>query len=105
MKMPKTTKRYCPTCKKHTEHKISSAKRKTPGSAHPMSWGGKKRMKLRGEGVGYGNVGKLSKGALSSWKRYGKKVSKKTDLRYTCKECNKTHVQKKGFRAKRIEFK
>jgi large subunit ribosomal protein L44e len=105
MKMPKTKKRYCPFCKKHTDHKITQAKKKTPGSTHPMSKGGKKRMKLRGQGVGMGNVGKISKGALSGWKRYGKKTSKKTDLRYTCKECGKTHMQKKGFRAKRIEFK
>ncbi|MBW2965995.1 50S ribosomal protein L44e [Candidatus Woesearchaeota archaeon] len=105
MKFPKNVKRYCPKCKKHTEQKVSSAKRKTPSSAHPMSKGSKKRMKLRGEGRGYGNVGKLSKGALSSWKRYGKKTSKKTDLRYTCKECNKTTTQRKGFRTKRVEFK
>ena len=105
MKVPKLKKRYCPYCKKHTEHKISMAKKRTPGSAYPMSHGGKKRMKLRGEGVGMGNVGKISKGALSSWKRYGKKASKKTDLRYTCNECKKTYCQKKGFRAKKIEFK
>lgn len=105
MKLPKTTKRYCPFCKKHTEQKIALAKKKTPSSVHPMGYGSKKRMKLRGEARGHGNVGKLSKGALSSWKRYGKKSSKKTDLRLTCKECGKTHVQRKSFRAKRIEFK
>jgi large subunit ribosomal protein L44e len=105
MKVPKATKRYCPKCKKHTEQKITAAKRRTPSSAHPMGKGSKKRMRLRGEGRGYGNVGKISKGALSSWKRYGKKLSKKTDFRYTCKECNKTLTQRKGFRAKRIEFK
>ena len=102
--MPKATKRYCPKCKKHTEQKITAAKRRTPGSSHPMSKGSKKRMKLRGEARGFGNLGKISKGALSSWKRYGKKLSKKTDFRYTCKDCNKTLTQKKGFRAKRIEF-
>jgi len=32
-------------------------------------------------------------------------MSKKTDLRYECKECKKTHMQKKGFRAKKVEFK
>lgn len=105
MKIPKSTKRYCPTCKKHTEQKITQAKKKTPGSSHPMSYGSKKRMKRRGQGVGHGNVGKISKGALSGWKRYGKKTSKKTDFRYTCKECKKTNIQDKGFRAKKIEFK
>jgi len=105
MKIPKTTKRHCPYCKKHTEHKISVAKKRTPSSAHPMSYGSKKRMKKRGEGVGMGNVGKISKGALGGWKRYGKKTSKKTDFRYTCSECKKSHTQKKGIRAKRVEFK
>jgi len=61
-------------------------------------------MRKRGEGRGKGNVGKLSKGALTKWKRYGKKSSKKTDLRYECKECKKIHMQKKGIRAKRVEF-
>ena len=103
--MPKTTNRYCPFCKKHTEHKISLAKKKTPSTAHPMSYGSKKRMRKRGQCVGTGNCGKLSKVALSGWKRYGKKTSKKTDFRYTCNVCKKTHTQKKGFRAKKIEFK
>ena len=90
---------------KHSEHKIAAAKKRTPSTAHPMGLGSKKRMKRRGEGVGAGNRGKLSKGALGGWKRYGKKTSKKTDFRYTCSVCKKTHTQKKGFRAKRVEFK
>jgi large subunit ribosomal protein L44e len=105
MKIPKIMKRYCPYCKKHTEHKVALAKKKTPGSAHPMGYGSKKRMKRRGEGRGHGNVGKLSKGAMTRWKRYGKKQSKKTDLRLQCKECKKTHVQHNNVRSKRIEFK
>ena len=105
MKLPKTVRRYCKFCKKHTEHKISSAKRKTPGSAHPMGYGSKARAKLRGAARGHGNLGRYSKPAVSKFKMAGKKVSKKTDLRYTCKECKKTHVQKKGIRAKRVEFK
>ena len=105
MKLPKTVKRYCPFCKKHTEHKVSSAKRKTPGSVHPMGYGSKTRARLRGAARGHGNLGRYSKPAISKFKMTGKKVSKKTDLRYTCKECKKTHVQKKGFRAKRLEFK
>ena len=105
MKVPKITKRHCPYCKKHTEHKVAVAKKRTPSSAHPMGKGSKKRMKKRGQGRGFGNLGKLSKGALGSWKRYGKKSTKKTDFRYTCKECNKTHIQKKGIRTKKVEFK
>ncbi|PIY60011.1 50S ribosomal protein L44e [Candidatus Woesearchaeota archaeon CG_4_10_14_0_8_um_filter_47_5] len=104
MKVPKSIKRLCPYCKKHVAHKVTLAKRKTPGSAHPMGYGSKKRMKRRGEGRGAGNKGKLSKGAISGWKMTGKKVTKKSDFRYTCSECKKTHMQKKGIRAKRFEL-
>ncbi len=105
MKIPKTVRRYCPYCKKHTEHKVANAKKKTFGSVHTMSYGSKKRAKKRGAARGFGNLGRYSRPAISKFKMTGKKISKKTDLRYTCKECKKTHTQKKGIRAKRIEFK
>ena len=102
MKIPKIKRRYCPYCKKHTEHKVSQNKKKAPSS---MTKGAKQRVWKRGKNRGKGNLGKLSKGALTGWKRYNKKSSKKTDLRYECKECKKTHMQKKGIRTKKIEFK
>lgn len=105
MEIPKTRKRFCPKCRKHTEHKVMQAKKKTPSSAHPMGYGSKKRMKLRGQGVGMGNLGKISKGALSGWKRFGKKTSKKTDLRFQCTVCNKVFTQRNSVRAKKVEFK
>ncbi|MEM4282618.1 MAG: hypothetical protein QW559_00380 [Candidatus Woesearchaeota archaeon] len=104
MKLPKTRRTYCPTCKKYTVHNLSEAKRKTPGSAHPMSYGSKLRAKLRGR-MGKGNMGRYSKGALSGWKMYGKKTSKKTDIRLECSVCKKIRPQAEGFRARRIEFK
>jgi large subunit ribosomal protein L44e len=104
MKKPKTLKRLCPHCKKHTEHKVSQSKRRTPNSAHPLSAGSKKRMRRRGLARGVGNLGKISRGAISSFKMTGKKATKKTDFRYECKECKKSHAQKKGIRAKRVEL-
>lgn len=101
MKKPKIMKRYCPYCKKHTEHTVSSSKRGTPSS---MTRGAKMRMWKRGLARGHGNT-KLSKGALTGWKRYGKKSTKKTDLRFECKVCKKMHMQRKGKRTKRVEFK
>ncbi|MFQ5474448.1 MAG: 50S ribosomal protein L44e [Candidatus Nanoarchaeia archaeon] len=96
-------KRLCPKCKKHTEHKVSQAKRRTPGSAKPLGKWAKTRT---GFGSGTGNKGKYgSKPAIGSFKMTGKKTSKKVDIRYQCKACKKSHVQKKGFRAKRVEFK
>lgn len=102
MKLPKSKMKYCPFCKKHTEHKISLAKKKTHGSVHPLARYAKKRS---GYGKGTGNLGKYgSKPAQNKFKMSGKKLSKKTDLRYTCKECKKTWVQRYGIRAKKVEF-
>ena len=101
MKKPKAVKRYCPYCKKHTEHRVKMSKKKAASS---LTKGSKVRMKKRSKSTGKGNKGKLSKGALSKWKRYGKKPTKKTDFRYECKVCKKTHMQKRGIRAKRVEF-
>jgi len=103
MKIPKIKKRYCAKCKKHTEQKITQAKKRTPGSARPLAKFAKKRA---GFGKGSGNLGKFgSKPPVSKWKLTGKKATKKLDLRYECKECKKQSVQKKGIRAKRVEFK
>lgn len=95
-------KRYCPYCKDHTEHSVAQSKKKTPRS---MTYGSKVRAKRRGSARGLGNKGRYSKPAISKFKMTGKKVSKKTDLRYECKTCKKKHMQKKGLRAKKVEFK
>lgn len=102
MKLPKTIKRFCPYCRKHTEHKVAQAKKRTRSTAHPLSRGSRIRVEKRGRGRGYGNTGKFSKPPKP--KMTGKKQSKKTDLRYACNVCKKSHVQKKGFRAKKVEF-
>lgn len=101
MKIPKTIKRYCPFCKKHTEHRVSQAKKR---GARALTYGSKVRARRRGQARGYGSRGRYSKPALSKFKMTGKKSSKKTDLRFECKECKKTHVQRKGFRSKKIEL-
>ncbi len=95
--------RYCKICKKHTEQKITISKKKTKGSVHTHSYGSKVRTAHRGARRGYGNLGRYSK-PPGGGKMYGKKGSKKTDFRYNCKECKKSSVQRKGFRAKKVEF-
>jgi len=102
MKLPKIVKRYCPYCKKHTEHKVSQNKKRNP---NPLTYGSKIRAKRRGKARGFGNKGRYSKPAVTQFKMTGAKSTKKTDLRYECKECKKVSVQKKGIRAKRVEFK
>lgn len=104
MKIPKARNRYCPTCKKHTEHKVTNNKGKTPFSAHPLAAGNKNlRAKWRGR-LGFGNHGKYSKPALSKSKMFGKKTSKKTDFRFECGTCKKSHTQNMGIRSRKVEF-
>lgn len=102
MKFPKTTKRYCPYCNKHTEHKIAMV-----SSGHKRSSlkrGSIERAKKRGRGRGFGNLGKWgSKPAVTKWKRKTKST-KKTNLLYTCAVCKKSHGQKKGKRAGKIQI-
>lgn len=102
MKIPKLQKKYCPHCKKHTEHKVSQTKKKNASS---LSYGSKKRARKRGLARGAGNLGRYSKPAVSKFKMTGSKATKKTDLRYECKECKKVQTQRKGIRAKKVEFK
>lgn len=102
MKIPKQIKRHCPKCKTHTDHKVAQAKRRTPGSAHPLA----KSQKIRSRfGKGFGNLGKYgSKPAVSKFKRTGAKTSKKTDFRYQCTVCKKTWIQSEGKRARKVEI-
>lgn len=101
MKIPKNVKRHCPNCKKHTLHKVFTAKKKAPSA---FSYGSKTRARLRGRARGTGNLGRYSKPPVTKWKMTGKKQTKKTDLRYECSVCHKIQVQRKGFRIKKIEF-
>jgi len=102
MKLSKTTRRYCPYCKKHTQHKVTLNKKRNPGS---MTYGSKYRARRRGRARGLGNMGRYSKPAITKFSMTGKKATKKTDMRYECTVCKKQHMQRKGFRAKKIEFK
>lgn len=104
MKKPKTIKRHCKYCKKHTEHKVSESKNKGRSKAHPLSKFGARRLAERGERRGAGNFGKFSKPPIKNWKSTGKKLSKKTDLRYTCSACNKATIQSEGVRTKKLEL-
>ncbi len=103
MKSKKTIKKYCKTCKKHQEHKVTQAKQATRSSSHPLSRGSTKRLKQRGQRRGFGNLNKYSKPAISKFKRTGAKGSKKIILKLTCNTCKKSSQLNIG-RAKRLEF-
>ncbi|HLD05831.1 MAG TPA: 50S ribosomal protein L44e [Candidatus Nanoarchaeia archaeon] len=102
MKKPKLLKRHCPHCNKHTEHKVYINKNRGRSASHPLSRGSTARIRLRGQRRGYGNYGKYSKPTRP--KMSGKKLSKCTDFRYTCNTCKKTHAQRWGIRAKKVEM-
>ncbi len=101
MKIPKTIKRYCKYCRKHTEQKVAQTKKKNPSS---LSRGSKYRARKRGRARGTGNWGRYSKPAVTKFKRTGAKNTKKTDLRYTCSLCKKATSQAYGIRSKKVEF-
>ncbi len=103
MKYPKVKKVYCKKCKKHTEHKVSIVKPKGRSATHPLSWGSTKRVQARGQKKGKGNQGKYSKPPIAQFKRTGAKVSKKTEMKFTCPECKKSSIQTIQ-RAKKIEL-
>jgi len=91
MKIPKLQKRYCPYCKKHTEHDVKkvSGKKKSPLSE------GERRFKRKMKG--YGSFPKSNP-------KDREKPTKKLDLRYKCDICKKEHVVGKGFRIKKFEL-
>lgn len=92
MKFPQTQKRFCPYCGKHTIHTVKkvSGKQKRPLAA------GERRFKRKMKG--FGSFPKPNpKGR--------EKPTRKLDLKYTCKECGKSHAVGKGFRIKKFELK
>jgi large subunit ribosomal protein L44e len=103
MKLPKTTKRHCPYCRKHTLHSIAVAKQKSRSSMRPLSRGSTSRAKSRGLRTGTGSHGKWgSKPPVQKWKRKTK-VTRRMTLEYKCKGCGKIHQIKKAIRSGRIE--
>ena len=103
MKLPKETKRYCPTCKKHTLQSVGTAKQRARSATHPLSRGSRARETLRGLIKGFGNKGRRSRKGPKDWKRKAK-TTKRISVMYTCKVCKKSKGIKKAIRAGRIEI-
>jgi ribosomal protein L44E len=99
MKLPKTTKRFCPYCKKRTEQKIDLVSAGHKRGA--LRKGSLSRAKLRGSNRGKGSHGKYSKPAVKSWKRKTKATTKKQVI-YTCKECKKSKHAKNSRRVSKL---
>lgn len=102
MKVPKKLRKFCPKCKNYQEMGVSIAKQQGKNKVHPMSRGSKTRVRLRGGFRGFGNKGSFSRGAMTKWKRYNKKKSKKVNLKLQCKKCGKS-IMLVGSRSKKVE--
>jgi len=91
MKIPKIQRRYCKTCRKHTEQKVEIAKRK------PRSKMARGQRRFLRKMKGYGSFPKENpKGR--------EKATRKLDLRYLCSVCKKKQIVGEGFRSKKIEW-
>ncbi|MHC1630816.1 MAG: 50S ribosomal protein L44e [Methanotrichaceae archaeon] len=90
MKMPKEIRIHCPFCKKHTAHVVERVRRGQASSTVRIT-----RQKKRAQGIG--NTGKFSKVPG------GDKPTKRVNLRYRCKECNKAH-SRKGFKVSKFDL-
>jgi len=93
MEIPKVQKRYCPFCRKHTEHTVKKAS--TTKKRRELAQGQRRfRRKMRG----FGSFPKENPKGRG-------KLTKKLSLLYKCKECGKSHNVGKGFRIKKFELK
>lgn len=91
MKYPKKIRLYCPYCKKHTEHSVEIAKKRT---RRKMAQGQRRFLRKM---LGYHSFPKENpKGR--------EKPTKKLDLRFKCSVCGKKHTKGKGFRVKKFEL-
>jgi ribosomal protein L44E len=99
MKLPKTTKRFCPYCKKRTEQKIDLVS--TGFKRGTLARGSLSRVKKRGKNRGMGNKGKYSRKAIKSWKRKTKTTMRRVVI-YSCKECKKSKLAKHSRRVSKI---
>jgi len=97
MKLPKTVNRYCKHCRAKTEHEIKLVSKGVRGV---LKAGQRRSERIK---AGHGDRGHYIKKPSAERKR-ASKVVKKQDIRYKCKKCGKQSVQRRGKRAKTIEF-
>ena len=100
MKLPRKTKRYCPSCNGHTEQKADIVS--TGHKRGTLKYGSLTRAKLRGALPGTGNKGRYSKRAVKSRKMKTKTTTCKVVI-YTCQKCKKSNLAK-SRRVSKIMF-
>ncbi len=90
MHFPRTINRYCPKCRTHTEHKVSTYKK---GKERMLNHG---RRRLERKKKGYGSFPKeiFHKNA---------KINKKVTPILECPQCGSKHYTK-SYRVKKLEI-
>ena len=99
MKLPKTTKRFCPHCGHRTEQKIDLVS--TGKKRGELKRGSLSRTKSRGSMPGKGNKGRGSRPAIKKWKRKTKATTRKVVI-YTCQECKRSKHAKNSRRVSKL---
>ena len=100
MKLPKQINRFCPYCKKKTQHKVDLVS--TGSKRGTLKKGSISRGKKRGAYPGKGNKPRGgSKPAIKKWKRKTKTTTRKVRI-YTCQECKKSKYAKKSLRISKL---
>ena len=90
MNYPQKIRMFCPSCGKHTIHKVEQVKKR---QRRKMAQGQRRYLrKLKGFG------------SFPRPKPDHEKPTKKTDLRYKCEVCGKKNMRGSGFRVKKFQF-
>ena len=94
MKFPKTQRKYCPYCKKHTEQKVSifKAKSRPKTKKRSLKWGVRHYAEIMS---GYGGTTRIVVSPV--------KTSKKVALRFECTVCKKKYFKQHPKRAGKVE--
>ncbi len=87
MKYPKESRTYCPTCKKHTDHKVRLVGK---GTASNMAIGTRKHERKL-----------LGHGGKRAGKQTPKKQGKRQKIVMECNTCHKKHERVIGARTKK----
>tara|TARA_B100001013_G_scaffold283229_1_gene183143 strand:+ start:391 stop:672 length:282 start_codon:yes stop_codon:yes gene_type:complete len=91
MKIPKEMKHYCPSCKKHNLHTVSTYK---AGKQRRSSLGARRHEEDR-KGYGGQKFPELKRTA---------KTTKKVTLRFKCQNCSKINMKSRGLRIRKMEI-
>jgi len=95
MKVPKKTKKYCPSCKKHAEVKVKQQKTKPRPKTkkRALKWGVRQYAKVAS---GHGGSRRPAPRPV--------KQSKKVGLVYNCGTCGKQFQKQNPKKAKKIQL-